>query len=224
MFRALVIKELREIWWLGLLPLGFMLYAISGEASQGHWLSLTPQNPEAWQKMPFADSVFARHTVQWGCILAGAMGLWQTFRESQSRTWHFLLHRPVSRPVILNAKILSALLVYSLVIVLPVLSLVVWAATPGTHSSPFHWSVTLPTWYAASAGTALYLAGLFAGLRRGSMLGTRWWPLVGATVVLVLGMWAIPRQFSFLFWGSLLLWDVLMAAAIYAELKSADFN
>lgn len=224
MFRALLIKELREIWWLGIVPLGFMIYAIAQDSSYNFWHSVGPRLLERWERMPFADATLTHSTLQWGCILAAAVGLWQTFRESQSRTWHFLLHRPVDRQVVLRSKVLAAGLIYFLAIVVPILGLTIWAATPGTHASPFHWLLPIPAWYAVTAGTGLYLAAIFAGLRRGHLLGSRWWPLVAASAVFGIVAAYTPRELIAPLWIVLLVWDALLAAAIYTELKATDFN
>ncbi|MDB5338418.1 MAG: family transporter protein [Planctomycetaceae bacterium] len=224
MLRALCIKELREIWWLGLLPLAFMLYAVSDESSLSPWLLVVSRSLDRWEKIPFGDSLFALAALQWGCLLAAALGLWQSFRESHSRTWHFLLHRPVDRQVILTAKLFSAAVVYLLAIVLPVLGLAVWAAIPGTHASPFDWSLTASAWYAVSVGTAVYLSGMFAGLRRGRMIGTRWWPLVATSIVVGATALSFLAPATVWIWGLLLFWDTLLIAAVRAELNSADFN
>ena len=153
MFRALFLKELREAWWLGLLPLAMMLYYSAVEAEFG----LTPDfrlgfrhvtRPDDPHAMPLASGSFPLSALLWGCLLAGALGLWQTFRESQARTWHFLFHRPVDRLMILRAKMLAALLVFFVAIAVPAVMLCVWAAMPGTHASPFRWSLTHRVWFA----------------------------------------------------------------------------
>ncbi len=229
MFRALLVKELREIWWLGLLPLGFVLYAVLNQTSHSLWEIIVPRDPDEWDLVPFAETAYQttglfQSILQWGCILAAALGLWQTFRESQSRTWHFLLYRPVDRQVILGAKMLSAALIYSIAIVLPVGGLALWVATPGTHASPFHWSLTAPAWYAVAAGPAVYLSALFAGLRQGSIIGPRWWPLIGTATAFGLAAMALPTQFLVAISVALVVWDTLLIAAVRAELKSADFG
>lgn len=230
MFRTLFVKELREIWWLGLLPLGTMVYAAAGEVQFGlirstgsygfrHWAE-----PNSVHPIPFATDNFAQSVLLWGCILATVLGLWQTFRESQSRTWHFLLHRPVSRELILSAKVTSAAVIYSLAVGVPALAVVVWAATPGTHASPFYWSMTASVWLALAIGVALYLAALFAGLRRGRMIGTRWWPLIAAGMFFGFGMGTGLYEFHTVLWGLLLVSTVVMAASVRDELKLTDFN
>lgn len=223
MFRGLVLKELREIWWLGLLPLAVMIHVTFREAGRD-LLSGAVRDLNYWQTMPFADSQVAYSALQCGCLLAAALGLWQTFRESQGHTWHFLLHRPANRQAILGAKLAAAAAVYLLSVVMPPLCLALWAATAGTHPSPFAWSLTDTTWYAAAAGTTLYLAGMFAGLRRGRLYGSRMWPLLGAGVLFGIGSVVIPYSCLTWMWMVLLLWDLLLAFAVRDELLAADFN
>ncbi len=233
MFRALFVKELREIWWLGLVPMAVVVYTAAAEAEFGrvdgfgfgfrHYT-----NPEAYHTMPFHGPQFSITVLLWGGILAGILGLWQTFRESQSRTWHFVLHRPVDRSLILWSKVAASAVIFALAILLPVIAVCLWAATPGTHASPFRWSLTGPVWFAAATGSAIYLAALFAGLRRGHLIGPRWWPLIGVAAwfgcagAAFMGPW--PTGFFLLMWGSLLVCDTLLASTVRDELRSADFN
>jgi hypothetical protein len=230
MFRTLFIKELREIWWIGLLPLGVMLYAAANEVeigligSTGRYGFRHFAEPGMAHTIPFASESFSGSILLWGCILASGLGVWQTFRESQSRTWHFLLHRPVRRELILVAKLAAAATIYALAIVLPVVAVVWWAATPGTHASPFHWSMTASSWLATATGSALYLSALFAGLRGGRMTGTRWWPLIGAAAIFALAVTSGLKEFYVWVWVLLLLWDIVMAAAVRDELALTDFN
>ena len=230
MFRALFVKELREVWWLGLLPLAAMVYAMGAEMEFGYIHSLGRYGfkryaePNVLHPMPFSTQDFAVATLLWGGLLAAVLGLWQIFRESHAHTWHFLLHRPISRELILGAKIASGAAVYGLAIVLPMLALIGWAAIPGTHASPVSWSLTFPTLLAATVGTGLYLPALYAGLRRGSLTGTRFWPLLGAAVILGIGTASLMGIFPGALLVILLVWDVLLLAAVRNELRFADLD
>lgn len=229
MFRVLFMKELREIWWFGLLTLLAMLYLVAGEMEFGRlpnwgYGSLRNAYPEKFHTVPFVSGNFAKLTLQWGCILAGVMGLWQTFREIQSRTWHFLLHRPVPRLLVLRAKIAAAASVYAVAILLPVLLVTAWAATPGSHPAPFRWILIAPTYLAVFAALPIYLAALFAGLRRGHILGTRWWPLILAAILFGFGPATLPPVMGVAMWVAIVISSLLFVAVVRDEMKSADFN
>lgn len=230
MFRSLMLKELREAWWIGLLPFAAMVYAMAGEVRFGR-IAMTGAlgfkrlgEPHVMHPMPFLHGTFSTSTLFWAGTLAVGLGLWQTFRESHSRTWHFLLHRPVSRQLILNAKMASAAVVYLYAVVLPAVVLCVWAATPGTHASPFSWLLTAPVWLAIVAALSLYLGALFAGLRRGSMIGFRWWPLVGTAIVIGATFVAIETHTPLWIWALILGWEAVMVAAVMNEMNGTDFN
>ena len=94
-----------------------------------------------------------------------------------------LLTRPVSRAFVLNVKIAVGLGVYLSTSAVPILLYAIWAATPGTHASPFLWSMTWPMWQCWLGLSAIYLGALLTGLRPGRWWGTRWWPLAGAIIV-----------------------------------------
>lgn len=230
MFRILLLKELREIWWIGLLVLLAMLYGVALEVDFGSrpggrgygFLRYTEVN--TFHKPPLVDGSFARTVLLWGIILAAVLGSWQTFRETQSRTWHFLLYRPVDRVLILWAKVLAAALLFGLAICLPAFTVMAWAATPRAHASPFHWLLTAPVWYALAACPVVYFAALFAGLRRSHLAGCRWWPLIGVVIVFCALPLNLPNQFTVWMSGLLVIWTLLMVVQVRDELRAADFS
>jgi ABC-type transport system involved in multi-copper enzyme maturation permease subunit len=186
--------------------------------------SLRHMYPEKYHAVPFVSGNFSKFTLLWGSVLAAVLGLWQTFREIQSRTWHFLLHRPVSRLLVLQAKLAAAGVVYALAILLPVLLITAWAATPGSYAGPFRWMLIAPAYLAVFAGTPIYLAALFAGLRRGHILGTRWWPLIVAVACFGIGPTiAAPVMLAWM-WLGLVVGNLLLTAVVHDEMKTADFN
>ncbi len=60
-----------------------------------------------------------------------------------------------------------------------------WAATPGTHASPFEWAMTVPAWILWFGMAMLYLGAFLTGIRPGRWFGTRLWPLVAAGLATV---------------------------------------
>ena len=58
----------------------------------------------------------------------------------------------------------------------------VWAATPGTHASPFEWSMTVPIWIGWFAMTILYLGAFHTVVRPGRWYRSRLLPLAASAV------------------------------------------
>lgn len=230
MFRALFLKEFREVWWTGPLALLPMLYSVAKEVDFGSRTSgsgytfLRVTETYVLHTPPLIDGGFARSILLCGSLLAGFLGLWQTFRETQSRTWHFLLYRPVQRSHIFRAKAAAAATVFGFAIILPALAVLIWAATPGTHASPFHWTLASPVCYAIAVGPVIYLAALFVGLRRSHLLGSRWWPLIGVVTLFALLPNSLPHHFTLGIWLMLLIASGFLTATIQDELRLTDFS
>lgn len=230
MFRVLFLKELREIWWIGLPVLFVMLYGVAVEVDFGRrpygqgYGFLRYTDADAHHAVPLIDSTFAKSILLWGGLFSGGLGLWQTFRETQSRTWHFLLYRPVNRLVILWSKVMAAAALFGVVVLVPALGVTLWAATPGAHAAPFRWSLTAPVWYAVGACPATYFAGLFAGLRHSHAIGCRWWPLIATVCAFGVLPNVVPNAFAICMWGLLLLWSLLLVSIVREELQVADFS
>jgi hypothetical protein len=133
--------------------------------------------------------------------LAAVIGVWQSAREDLRGTWQVLLHRPLSRETLIGLKLLAGLTTYAACTCLPTLVFACWAATPGTHASPFVWSMTAGAWELLFAVGALYPAGFLCGLRPGRWLGTRLLPLAACACAVTLievlpGMgWAVRVAF-----------------------------
>jgi hypothetical protein len=73
-----------------------------------------------------------------------------------------------------------------------ILAYALWAATPGTHASPFYWSMTKPAWQVWFALPAVYMAAFVCGVRPARWYGSRLLPLVGCgfiAFVLVVQPW-----------------------------------
>src|SRR6185503_13555355 len=109
-----------------------------------------------------------------------ALGFKQSLGDLLGDAQLFLLHRPLSRRRIYATKILVGLSVYLVCGVVPILIYAAWAALPGTHASPFAWSMTSPSWVIWLVLTAVYLGALLSGVRPAAWFGTRLAPLVAA--------------------------------------------
>jgi len=114
---------------------------------------------------------------------AAVAGIWQSWRESMGQTYLFLLHRPVSRARIFGTKLLVGLTLSQLVIGLPLVIYALWAAAPGTHPSPFRWSMTTWAWQTWLLIPLFYLAGFLSGVRPARWFGSRLFP-IAATIPL----------------------------------------
>ena len=112
-----------------------------------------------WGAIPFLSysDHFAGNFRMAAGALALALGFWHSLGDFWGEAHLFLLHRPVARRSIYVTKLVVGLVAYLLCAVIPILLYAVWAATPGTHASPFEWSMTLPVWSAWFACVTLYL-------------------------------------------------------------------
>ena len=113
-------------------------------------------------------------------LLAVAIAFRQTLGESLHETWLLLWRLPIHRSDLLCAKLLVGLVMYLFCASLPIAIFSAWAATPGTHASPFYWEMTLPAWASWFSMTALYLAAFLSGLRPARWIGSRLLPLAAA--------------------------------------------
>ncbi len=70
------------------------------------------------------------------------------------------------------------------VALLPIAAFGLWAATPGTHASPFVWSMTTWAWLLGVQMLLVYLGAFLSGLRPGRWFGSRVLPLAGAVAAI----------------------------------------
>ena len=76
-------------------------------------------------------------------MLAIALGFKQSLGDLAGDAQLFLLHRPISRRTFYVTKIAVGLSLYFALAGLAILIYATWAATSGTHASPFAWSMTV---------------------------------------------------------------------------------
>jgi hypothetical protein len=179
MNRALVIKELRECAPLGAiaaLAAAWALCDLTGALSP--WLGRpSPGVPFVQSDDPYGYLI----TIAGG--LAVALGFKQTAWEEFRGTFHYLLHRPIDRRRVFLVKAAVGVALVQAVGAAVILIYGFWAATPGTHASPFFWSMTKQTWQIWFAMPTVYLAAFLCGLRPARWYGSRLLPLVGAGMV-----------------------------------------
>ncbi len=190
MIAALVRKELREMLPFVVLALlvqfllvGFTLHSRSG------------LQVDAGYAIPFVSGELLWYTFFVAGLLAAVLGLWQTMWEGWHGTFLFLLHRPIPRERIACAKLLTGAAVCLVAALVPVAWYAVWAATPGTHASPFAWSMTAWAWQWAVELPLVYLGAFLSGLRPARWFGSRFAPLAGG-IVLFLMMALFSAQLS----------------------------
>ncbi len=116
-----------------------------------------------------------------GCAATGfILGLIQILPELRRDRWAALLHRPVSRGVILRGKVLAGLILYLLTTVPPFLYATWLAATPGHFLAPFVPEMVFPATVDIAMGAAYYFAALAVALQRGGWIGLRLLPFLAA--------------------------------------------
>jgi hypothetical protein len=218
MLKALVVKELRETILIALAALVF--YACYVAAGMG--LRVTPYIYQSEQAIPFLGDGFIWNFALVSTGLAIALALRQSAWESVRGTFSFLLHRPVGWTSLLGTKIAVGLGLYLAFAAVPILIYAWWAATPGTHASPFFWSMTLPAWQAWISLTAVYLGAFLSGLRPARWLGSRLLPAAGVGGL----VWCIQSLPCWWIVGlaAILVLDFLVAVNILFVARSCDYS
>jgi ABC-type transport system involved in multi-copper enzyme maturation permease subunit len=182
--KALAFKELREVAGIALIALvcyGALASNLMG-AKVFDWLTGMPQGTNG---VPFVSGGFGELYTLVTVVFAAALGFRQSAVESARGTFLFLLHRPVSRDAIFRTKLVVGVVVLLACGSVPILLYGTWASLPGTHPSPFEWSMTAPHWQFLLLTPLVYLGAFLSGLRPGWWLGTRLLPLIAALASLV---------------------------------------
>ena len=185
MVRALAIKELRETAWIWLLAAA-LLFVLAMDAMRlpllpGPVSSLLSQSyRHGGTEIPFVGgSIAVSIGVALG-LFGIVLGLRQTFGELRGGTFPLALHLPMSRRRLFAVKLVTGVaLIWGLGGV--ALAMVCcWAATPGTHASPFEWSMTADSWRTWFAMPIVYLGAFTTGISPARWFGVRLFPLVTA--------------------------------------------
>jgi len=180
MLRAMVYKELRETVLIGVLAL--VAFALSNYFPMRFYYYYGDRG------IPFVQDGFVGSFAMVAVGFAIVLGLRQSFVESMRGTWLFLLHRPIPRWHVIAVKLAVGAAMYLVCAAVPILIYAQWAATPGTHASPFEWSMTATAWQFMFAALNLYLGAFLVGIRQGRWFGTRLWPLAAAGLLTGLAM------------------------------------
>jgi len=216
-YKALAIKELREIWWIGALAGGAIL--VIALAMMGWDLDDRPPfvTKHPARGIPFLTEDWPLVVLIVGGIAAAVMALWQTLGESIQGTWGFLLHRPLPRRDLLLGKMLIGCTLLLVCTGIPILIFGLWASTPGTHASPFEWWMAGPTVRAWGYLVVFYLASFLCGLRP-----ARWWVSRFFPVVPVLFPFVILFVFPWIAWPMWLVTILLTALYLSANFYAAS--
>jgi hypothetical protein len=220
MFKTIALKELRETLWIICVAAAAYIYVAGGVVGVSfgyrYWTRLFTEILDANLRMFVMVSLG----------LAAALGIRQAVAESSRGMWQFLLHRPARRSWIVGAKLLVGITSYLVVAALPILIFGLWRSIPGSHPSPFEWSMMSYHWLAWFALTPLYLGGFLTGLRPGRWVGTRLLPLAG-TAIIVLGIVGIGIQLVaswILTVVAIGVVDFLLVVTIFHSAETRDFS
>jgi hypothetical protein len=229
MLKALVRKELRELLPIIVVAvLAQIVVVLAGTGVQLGFVSSFLGQAQAARSgaIPFLsdDTITQLFLV----VAAGALGvgLWQTMRESAQGTYPFLLHRPVEREAALGAKLVLGVVFCLLLIALPLLFYAFWAATPGTHASPFMWAMTAPFWPMCICMPLIYLGAFLSGLRPGRWYGSRFLPLLagGITAGICTMLLFVIQSIVWLVLAIVIVVEIGYLAAIWYVAQSRDYS
>lgn len=179
MNRALIIKELRECAApaaLAALAAAWVVWIFTGGPP-------LPGFSTSTALVPFVTDNFSGPLLIVTGALAVALGFKQTLFEDVLGTYRYLLHRPVERRRIFLIKAVMGLAIVEALGAAMILGYALWAAKPGTHASPFFWSMTAPAWKVWTVLPLTYLGAALSGLRPARWYASRLLPLVGSAVI-----------------------------------------
>jgi ABC-2 family transporter protein len=193
MWTALLWKELRECSLYAAFALLVMLHVIG----EGMNLPLVAWMSNGRQmEIPLLSGTRENVFTTIVGLVAVVCGFHQTLWESFRQTTLFLLHRPAPRTQIFLGKLAAGGIILLVVGAIPLLIYCLWAAYPGTHASPFAWSMSESWWRSLVMAAVCYLGAFFAGLRPARWIGSRLLPLVATVAIAQF----CKHGFSSLFW------------------------
>ncbi len=230
MLKALAVKELRETAWMGGVALAVYAWIVwrlmQSEAEPGLAARGLTATEALWGtargQIPFVSGQFLTWLVIVSVCLCIALAMRQTVGESRGGTFPLLLFRPASRERIIAAKLAAGVWLLLLCSAVPLLVYAAWAATPGTHASPFEWSMTVPAWKMWFSAPLLYLGAFLCGIRPARWIGTRLLPFVAVAFLVFLGQ-ILPLTWPWLLLAALLVGALLVANILFVA-RTRDFS
>ncbi len=229
MLSAMLYKEVRETAAIVAVALAFYFY-FDVKAMRHDLLPGLSTAEKGYMPYEYAQYFFEipfvgrRHLAEIAWVSAGltiALGLWQSAGESIFGTWLFQLHRPVARARLSGVKLLGGATLPGAWAAAAIRAYACWAAAPGTHASPFEWSMTVPAWKVWITMPLVYFGAFLSGIRPARWVGTRllplaaagflaaiipdlrWWPICGlglivlGSIVLVRSILSVARTRNF---------------------------
>jgi hypothetical protein len=226
MTRALIYKEFREAMPVAAIGLAAMLLVALDAMDLNPVPNLFGYRQQG--TIPFisyGDEFVSRYAMAGG-LTALALGLWQSLGDFRGDAHLFVLHRPASRRRLYGVKMLVGLTAFLICAFLPILLYALWASTPGTHASPFDWSMTRSAWITWLSLATLYLGAFLSGIRPAAWMGTRLAPLAATACILLIP--SLVMQFNataglLLMPPLLLVVDAVLAASIFHVVEARDF-
>jgi ABC-type transport system involved in multi-copper enzyme maturation permease subunit len=216
MLKALVWKESRELAPLVAMSIfAELLFFLPPELMFG--------SQSTSDLIPFVSSRLTTWILVVGGAAGIAFGFWQTVGESMRGTYHFLLHRPVTRETILVTKLGVGVALVLLLTGVPILGYALWAARPATHASPFYWAMTAHTWQLWIQLPMFYFAAFLSGLRPAAWLGSRAIPLASSLPLSLLLFFAGFLSPWLQLAGSLAI-EAFLVYVIFFVLSARDFS
>lgn len=183
--KALVFKELREVFGITAIALGAYLVLVLSlvGAKLFDWI---PGMPNGTREVPFTGSSGALLFILVSLVFAGALGFRQSATEAARGTFLFLLHRPLARGQVFLTKLATGIGLLVACASVPILLYGTWAAVPGHHAGPFDWSMTIGYWQTVILMPLVYLGAFLSGIRPARWFGTRLLPLFAVLMFLIL--------------------------------------
>ena len=219
MWMAIISKELRECGLYAGLALLVMAHYV-GSLMDFPLIPLLSSG--RGQLIPFILNSNSNHESTFTIIAIAAaivLGLHQSIWESWRQTSLFLLHRPMPLVQIFLVKMSAGIGILLFISAIPLLVYCLWAATPGTHASPFYWGMTEPWWRSVAVAVISYLGAFLSGLRPAHWLGSRTWPALAA-ICIALGLKLIPIWESIVYIG----FASMTVCLVFLILKTAQIR
>jgi hypothetical protein len=177
MIRALALKELRETAGFAILATLAYLSIVAGMVGMQPFARVLRKQRDG---VPFVDTEIMQLFTFVAIAFTLALGFRQAAWEANQGMYQYLLHRPLRRSVVFLTKLGVGIVMFIVCTAVPLLLYALWAATPGTHASPFEWAMTESAWRFCFGMPLIYLGAFLSGLRPGRWYGTRLLPLAGA--------------------------------------------
>ncbi|MGA2060957.1 MAG: hypothetical protein ABSG67_10780 [Thermoguttaceae bacterium] len=230
MYKALVFKELRET--IGIAIIAILAYLAGIANLIGYTVlpfGMVRAFPEPIQgAIPFQEREFFGWFMLVSVVFCLALGLRQTVGESRGGTWMFLLHRPISLRKLICIKMAVGVGLYFVVSAMAILIYAAWAATPGTHASPFYWWMTSLTWKVWFLIFPCYFGAFLSGIRPGRWIGTRLLPVPAVCIAISFLAYVVFELKLFSWWFLVIFAFPLLCAFLFGEImfvaRTRDFS